>query len=81
DGAVGTLEPGRAADLAAFAVPGARASAALPEAVGPAATLLVVAGAERVRHGHVTADVSGISARATAAADRLREWRARLAAR
>src|SRR5581483_8788136 len=77
DGAVGTLEAGKAADLAAFAAPGARGSATLPEAVEPAASLLVVAGVERVRNGRVAADVSGISARAQAAADRLREWRAR----
>jgi 5-methylthioadenosine/S-adenosylhomocysteine deaminase len=81
DATIGTLERGKAADLAAFAAPGARESGALPAAVAPTALLLLVAGAERVRNGHLTADVSEISARAEAAALRLREWRARVVAR
>jgi 5-methylthioadenosine/S-adenosylhomocysteine deaminase len=75
DSLIGTIEPGKQADLAAFAIP---AGTVAPNRIepGPAALLTVVAGIERVRHGRVTADATALRTRAQAASARLREWRA-----
>jgi 5-methylthioadenosine/S-adenosylhomocysteine deaminase len=78
--AIGTLEPGKQADLAAFAIPpdAAQGRGAVP-VLAPAsqAQLVVVAGAERVCAGRLAGDAAGIAARAGAITARLREWRAR----
>jgi 5-methylthioadenosine/S-adenosylhomocysteine deaminase len=78
--AIGTLEVGKQADLAAFAIPGdaAQGRGAVPVlAAGSQAQLVVVAGAERVCAGRLAGDAAGIAARASAVTARLREWRAR----
>lgn len=81
DDVIGALEPGLQADLAAFAIdvdaPDAP-DAAWPRA-GARATLVTVAGVERVRQGVLVgppaAAAPGVRARAAAARARLSEWR------
>jgi cytosine/adenosine deaminase-related metal-dependent hydrolase len=71
---VGSLTPGKQADLCAFPIPaGSRDTAHLR--VGPKASLTVVSGVERVREGRVLGDAEGIRKRVTAASARLRQWR------
>lgn len=87
---IGTLEVGKAADLAAFSLAHPDAQPVHDPAVtlvhvlagAASATLVVVAGRERVRDGVVLAADAGRHARMTALGDRLRMWRsAYLAAR
>lgn len=83
DSETGSLDPGKKADFAAFALTQplgatrdpAEALLALPD--GAPAALVVVAGRERVRDGRViAADVGAVEERVTAAAERLSAWRA-----
>lgn len=79
DSRVGTLELGKDADLAAFPIeaPG-RGSAGYPNlAPDTRASLVVVAGVERVRDGRLIGDPTATIARAKSAAEQLRQWRAR----
>ncbi|MCC7195065.1 MAG: amidohydrolase family protein [Gemmatimonadaceae bacterium] len=77
DREVGSLDPGKAADLAALASPGAGASAVLPAGAGPGAVLVTVAGVERVRDGQFIGDSSTVTAQLESAVGRLSEWRTR----
>lgn len=70
----GSLEKGKQADLAAFALPPGTTDTN-GVAVGPQALLTVVAGSEKVCDGRVLADVAGIRSRVAAASARLRQWR------
>jgi 5-methylthioadenosine/S-adenosylhomocysteine deaminase len=80
---VGTLETGKAADLAAFPLdqldvrPVHDPAVALVHALAGRATasLVTVAGRELVRHGHVTIEHTAWYERQRAVGDRLREWR------
>ncbi len=83
EGETGSLDIGKQADLAAFALTDPHGPAddpaelllAMPD--GTAATLVVVAGRERVRGGRVVAaDLEAVQGRVTAAAARLSAWRA-----
>ena len=80
DAVLGSLEPGKSADLAAFPLdvcampvhdPEAAAIFALP---GTAATLTVVAGRELLRDGRVVEDDPALSVRIEATALLMREW-------
>lgn len=80
DGVIGTLEVGKAADLAAFAMPAHRspihdpAAAALYSLAGLPATFVAVAGRVRVRdHRLVEADAQ-LPQRVQASADLLQHW-------
>ncbi len=85
---VGTLEAGKAADLAAFSLEGPELQPVHDPAVtlvhalaGRAvARLVTVAGRERVRDGIVTDDDPQWAQRAAATGARLREWRQRVPA-
>lgn len=78
--AIGTLEAGKQADLAAFPI---RAGSTFAQAIefapseGARAQHVVVGGSERVRNGRATADTGAMFERAAAATTRLREWRTR----
>lgn len=72
----GTLEVGRAADLAAFALDADDVTGSAPTLPSGRATLVVVAGIERVRDGRVVGDTGEVADRAGKVADRLRAWRA-----
>jgi 5-methylthioadenosine/S-adenosylhomocysteine deaminase len=79
---IGSLEPGKAADLAAFPLGGLVGAADLDPvatavyAMGDAqATLVTVDGEPRVLDGRVLAGDPDLAARAAAAAARLAEWR------
>lgn len=74
--AVGGLKVGLQADLAAFSVPPGTTDTT-HVAVGPGASLVVVAGAERVRDGRLVGDAAAVRARVANSAQRLREWRLR----
>lgn len=80
DRTVGTIEPGKAADLAAFALTPDEASGSLPPfgaGARGAATLVLVGGTAVVRNGRTVADLDAVKRRAEAPARRLREWRLR----
>ncbi len=80
DEAIGSLEAGKQADLAAFPI---AAGATFTEVLryapseGARAQHVVIAGSERLREGRVTTDMAAIIDRTAATAARLREWRAR----
>jgi len=82
---VGSLEPGKDADLAAFGIPAAQATAladpwtAALAAAGTPAMLVTVAGRERVRDGQVVDLDAGLAARVGASAEALAAWRRSLA--
>ena len=80
DGEIGSLEPGKSADLAAFPLehstipvhdPEAAAVFALP---GARASLVVVAGRELVSDGELLASDPALAARVDATAARMRAW-------
>jgi cytosine/adenosine deaminase-related metal-dependent hydrolase len=81
DDRVGSLEVGKDADLAAFALDAIRGAASLaPEAAalaaaGTPATLVTVAGHPRVRNGQVLGLDSGLVGRVTRSAADLAAWR------
>ena len=80
DDDVGSLEPGKAADLAVFGIPAAESSGSeAPWAVPPGrrSVMTVVAGIERIRGRRFVGDDAGIILGAATASARLREWRAR----
>ena len=80
DDIVGSLDPGKAADLAVFGIPAIEALGVEPPwAVPPGrrSASTVVAGVERVRGRRFVGDEAGISVGAAVAAARLREWRGR----
>jgi len=81
DSRVGSLEPGKEADLAAFPLGTIATDASGYPVLGPdaRASLVVVAGVERVRDGRVVGDSPGVVARAATTAAHLREWRRRVA--
>lgn len=77
---IGSLEPGKSADLTAFTMSESAAASHTPPAAAPAARkalLTVVAGADRVRGHRLVGDEAGITVRANLAAAKLREWRRR----
>ena len=81
DDAVGSLEPGKAADLAAFVISEDEVAAEVPPLFAPAgrkAYLTVVGGVERVRGCRFVGDEAGIAIRAETAATKLRQWRSRV---
>ena len=80
--AIGSLEPGKQADLAAFALTvephGAQdvAEGLLARGARTPAALVVVAGRERVRDGRIIGtDTIGVEERVTASATRLSAWK------
>ena len=80
DDEIGSLEKGKAADLAVFGISATELSGSEPPwAVPPRrrSVLTVVAGVERVRGRRFVGDEAGISVGAAMAAARLREWRGR----
>ena len=80
DDDVGSLEKGKAADLAVFGISPPESSGSEPPWVVPPgrrSVLTVVAGVERVRGRRFVGDEAGISVGAAMAAARLREWRGR----
>jgi cytosine/adenosine deaminase-related metal-dependent hydrolase len=79
---VGSLEPGKAADLAVFTVPTGRRAAlddpweAIWAAASTPAALVIVAGQERVRDGRVAGiDSAALAARVRQSAAALAAWR------
>lgn len=72
---VGTLEAGKAADLAAFPARGAGADGRALPPRGTLAVLVVVGGVERVRDGRFVTGIEAMEGRARDAAARLRKWR------
>jgi 5-methylthioadenosine/S-adenosylhomocysteine deaminase len=70
----GTLEAGKAADLAAFPL-GAPATSPPGPPPSAVASLVLVDGVERVGGGRASGDLAGVSQRVRAAAARLRKWR------
>jgi Cytosine deaminase and related metal-dependent hydrolases len=80
DHEVGSLEPGKAADLAAFRVPMHRApvhdpvAAALYSLAGAPALVVVVAGVVKVRDGHLVDADEGLPGRVQETAIRLQAW-------
>jgi cytosine/adenosine deaminase-related metal-dependent hydrolase len=80
DGEVGSLEVGKAADLAAFPIPEHRApvyapsSALIHALAGTPADFVAVAGNVKVRNGRLLGPNRGLSARVQDTANRLREW-------
>jgi 5-methylthioadenosine/S-adenosylhomocysteine deaminase len=80
DADVGTLEPGKAADLAAFPLDPRAMPAHDPEAAavfalhGTPAQLVTVAGRELVRDGRLLVADPGLPARVQRTGDRLQEW-------
>lgn len=81
-GVTGSLEPGKAADLAAFAIPVGRGPVQDPinalvwAHAGEPAARVIVAGVERVRDGVVLgSDVAALDARVQKSATRLSQWR------
>ena len=81
-GRIGSLEPGKQADLAAFPIPIAAFPVYDPYDTliwamsGQAASRVVVAGRERLRDGHVLGcDEPAILARVNATADKLAAWK------
>jgi 5-methylthioadenosine/S-adenosylhomocysteine deaminase len=76
---IGSLERGKAADLAAFPIGGAigtdPAAAAIFALGGAAASLVVVAGRVLVRDGWVLGEDPALAARVQASSDALDEWR------
>ena len=81
DATIGTLEAGKDADMVAFPLGAAVDDAAAYPDLPPSAraSLVLVAGVERVRDGRVVGDTGAVAARAAAAALRLRKWRTRAA--
>lgn len=83
DGRIGTLEAGKDADLAAFALDGPDAQPVYDPAVTLVhvlagtmrASLVTVAGRELVRDGVVLKDDANLDSRMTLLGQRLREWR------
>jgi len=87
-GTIGSLEPGKAADLAAFTIPvGANPvydpyDAVIWSMAGTPAVRVVVAGHERLRDGEVVGyDTTTILTRVTATAARLAAWKAQRSSR
>lgn len=81
-GVTGSIEPGKAADLAAFSIPLGRgpvhdpAVALIWALAGEPAARVIVAGRECVRDGVVSGvDATALSARVQLSATRLAEWR------
>ena len=81
-GITGSIEPGKVADLAAFAVPYGRGPVYDPTDAliwalgGTPASRVIVAGEERVREGTVTdVDVAALTDRVQQTATRLASWR------
>jgi 5-methylthioadenosine/S-adenosylhomocysteine deaminase len=81
DGHIGTLEPGKQADLAAFAVPDERLPVHDPRdalvwaLAGEPAALTVVAGRALVRDGRLVSSDDEITLRVQAAAGRVADWK------
>ena len=77
---VGSLEVGKAADFAAFAVPGHHAplhdpcAAAVYSIAGGPASVVVVAGVEKVRDGRLVDAHDGLADRVQACANLLQDW-------
>jgi 5-methylthioadenosine/S-adenosylhomocysteine deaminase len=83
---IGTLEVGKAADIAAFAIPKSSPSQAaedvlLSATLGMPAVLVMVGGRPLVRDGRLVASDDGARYRVEAAAARLQVWNARTGAR
>ena len=80
DNEIGSLEVGKAADLAAFRIPPHRAplhdpvAAAIYSIAGSAASLVVVAGVEQVRDGLLINADDGLPGRVQKSAGLLQEW-------
>ena len=80
EGEVGTLEVGKAADIAAFPIAAHRVPVHDPVAAlvfalaGARADFVAVAGKERVRDGRLIDADEGLSARVQFSADLLRKW-------
>jgi cytosine/adenosine deaminase-related metal-dependent hydrolase len=72
DSTIGSLEPGKQADLAAFPIASGGGSG---HPASAKALLTVVGGVERVREGRVMAESGAIRSRVEASAARIREWR------
>ena len=81
DDEIGSLEVGKAADLAAFGIPSHRAplhdpvAAAIYSIAGVPASCVVVAGVEKVRDGHLIDADDGLPGRVQQCARQLQEWR------
>jgi 5-methylthioadenosine/S-adenosylhomocysteine deaminase len=77
---IGSLEPGKSADLAAFSLGGIRGPVHDPAAAlvfampGTHASFVSVAGRELVRDGRLLSADSGLDARIDAIARRMRDW-------
>jgi cytosine/adenosine deaminase-related metal-dependent hydrolase len=79
DGEVGTLEPGKAADLAAFSLEGIGptqdpVTAAIFSLTGARARFVAVAGKPLLRHGLLTTHRDGLAERMQTLADSLADW-------
>jgi 5-methylthioadenosine/S-adenosylhomocysteine deaminase len=79
-GEIGTLEVGKAADMAAFPIPAHRVpihdpiAAAVYSLAGLPATFVAVAGRVRVRDGHLVDADAELPRRVQASADLLQRW-------
>ena len=80
DAEIGSLDVGKAADLAAFSIPPHRTplhdpvAAVIYSLAGAPASLVVVAGVEKVRDGHLVDADEGLPERVQYCARQLQEW-------
>ena len=82
DDEIGSLEPGKSADLAAFSLIGDRpsypedpATALVFALAGMSASFVAIAGEVKVRDGQVLAGDAGLEARVRSASEALAQWR------